>query len=62
MVRIKEALNIGPIKVNLEYSYSFVGYSFFGSEDKYFLGFQTGDSNLISISYLTKKKSSKLQV
>ena len=58
MVRIKETLNIGPIKVFLEYSFSFAGSSvwFFGSDYEFLFGFQTGDSNLISISVLTNKK------
>ena len=62
MVLIIETLNIGLIKVNLKYSYSFSGCSFFGSEQEYLFGFQTGDSNLISISVLTKTKSSKPRV
>ena len=58
MVRIKETLNIGPIKVFLEYSFSFASSSvwFFGSDYEFLFGFQTGDSNLISISVLTNKK------
>ena len=31
----------GPIKVNLEFSFSFVGCSFFGSEHEHLFGFQT---------------------
>ena len=50
------SVNSGPIKVNLEFRFSFVGCSFFGSEHEHLFGFQTQDLLHISISVLTEKK------
>ena len=51
---------IGPIKVNLEFSFSFAGCSFFGSEHKHLFEFQTWDWIHISISDLIEKKIQNL--
>ena len=43
-------LNIGPIKVNLEFSFSYSFFSFSGLDPHLFFGFQTCDSLHISSS------------
>jgi hypothetical protein len=47
---MQEEPNIGPIKVNLEFSFSFSGFSLSGLDPNFFEGFQTLDSLHISIS------------
>ena len=57
---IRDIFFTGPIKVNLEFIFSFAGGSFFGSEHEHLFGFQTLDSIHISISVLTEKKVQNL--